>query len=315
MPARIMAAKAMLHYGEEPCLIGPPFGRSVPPARDSGASENQSEDCRTARVGVRRGAGAIFFSGCNLKCVFCQNEEISHGGFGQEISVQRLADIMVELAVEGAATIDLVTPTPYTTEVRRALEIAKPHLNGVPVVYNCGGYESVEALQSLEGLVEIYLPDLKYYDSNLSLKYSGAVDYYVIAMAAIEEMVRQVGEPVFEPVSLAAGAKDASATVSPQMKRGVLIRHMVLPGCVKDSERLLEETAKRISPEKVRISLLRQYTPWGDLSRFPEINRRLTTYEYERVVDKALALGFDGYRQAGGAATMQLRPEFNLEGL
>lgn len=271
----IRAARAMIHEGEEPCLIG-------------------SKD----RSG-RWGAGAIFFSGCNLKCVFCQNAEISLQNYGEVISEARLGEIILNLHDQGAAVIDLVSPTPYALQVAEVLEKVKPQLT-IPIVYNCGGYEGLEALKRLDGLVDIYMPDLKYKSPEISGRYSKADDYFEAASLALEEMIRQRGECVF--------------TEDGQMKSGTLVRHLVLPGCSRDSEALMDYLGT-LPKGSITISLLRQYTPYADAEQYPEINRRITTLEYERVVNRALQNGLDGFRQASGSATMALRPVFDGSGL
>lgn len=271
--ATIRAAKAMLHQGEEPCIGG------------SG-----------------RGAGAIFFTGCNLRCVFCQNYEISWQQQGWEFGEERLAQIMLELQEQGAACIDLVTPTPYLLQIRTALQAVKSELR-IPVVYNCGGYEEPEALQLLDGLIDVYLPDLKYYDKAISSRYSGCADYFEKASAALVEMVRQVGTAKFSD--------------SGQMLKGVLVRHLVLPGAHKDSVRLMQYLGDAFPKGSLRVSLLRQYTPFGRVSdsEFSELNRRVTTFEYHKVIDQALASGLEGYSQQKSSSTMALRPRFDGEGI
>ena len=271
--ATIRAAKAMLHQGEEPCIGG------------SG-----------------RGAGAIFFTGCNLRCVFCQNYEISWQQQGWELSEERLAQIMLELKDQGAACIDLVTPTPYLPQIRTALQAVKSELR-IPVVYNCGGYEEPEALQLLDGLIDVYLPDLKYYDKAISSRYSGCADYFEKASAALAEMVRQVGPAKFSD--------------SGQMLKGVLVRHLVLPGAHKDSVRLMQYLGDAFPKGSLRVSLMRQYTPFGKVTdaEFSELNRRVTTFEYNKVIDQALASGLEGYSQQRSSSTMALRPRFDGEGI
>lgn len=277
--AGIRAAKAMIHQGEEPCLLG--------------------EEGSTAY-----GAGAIFFTGCNLRCVFCQNFEISWERQGKEISAMRLGQIMLELQDQGAACIDLVTPTPYSIHIKEALEAVKPNLC-IPVVYNCGGYEEPEALQMLDGLIDIYLPDLKYYDKATSAKYSGCADYFEKATAALREMYRQVG-----PVELDANG---------QMKKGLLVRHLVLPGAYKDSMKLMDWLGEAFPKGSIRISLMSQYTPFGKVlsepEQYKELSRRVTTFEYNKVIDRALEKGLDGYSQQRSSSTMALRPTFDGAGL
>ena len=272
--AGIRAAKAMIHQGEEPCLLG------------------------------SSGAGAIFFTGCNLRCVFCQNYEISWEQQGKEISTDRLGQIMLELQEQGAACIDLVTPTPYLLHIKEALEAVKPRLN-IPVVYNCGGYEEPQALRKLDGLIDIYLPDLKYFDKAIAAKYSGCVDYFEKTSAALQEMYRQVGPAKFDE--------------NGQMKRGLLVRHLVLPGAYKDSMKLMDFLGEAFPQGSIRISLMSQYTPFGrvlqELDRFKELGRRVTTFEYNKVIDRALANGLDGYSQQRSSSTMALRPDFDGAGL
>lgn len=272
--AGIRAAKAMIHQGEEPCLLG------------------------------SSGAGAIFFTGCNLRCVFCQNYEISWEQQGKEISTGRLGQIMLELQEQGAACIDLVTPTPNLLHIKEALEAVKPQLN-IPVVYNCGGYEEPQALRKLDGLIDIYLPDLKYFDKAIAAKYSGCADYFEKTSAALQEMFRQVGPAEFDE--------------NGQMKRGLLVRHLVLPGAYKDSMKLMDFLGEAFPAGSIRISLMSQYTPFGRVlkepDRFKELGRRVTTFEYNKVIDRALANGLDGYSQQRSSSTMALRPDFDGAGL
>lgn len=277
--AKLRAAKAMIHQGEEPCLLG-----------EEGSG--------------RYGAGAIFFTGCNLRCVFCQNFEISWEQQGKEISTERLGQIMLELQKQGAACIDLVTPTPYLVQIKGALEAVKAKLV-IPVVYNCGGYEEPVALQQLEGLIDIYLPDLKYYDKAIASKYSGCADYFEKATAALQEMFRQVGPVEFDEKG--------------QLKKGLLVRHLVLPGAYKDSMKLMDWLGEVFPQGSIRISLMSQYTPFGRVlsepERFKELNRRVTTFEYNKVIDRALEKGLDGYSQQRSSSTMALRPDFDGAGL
>ncbi len=280
--AELRAAKAMIHQGEEPCLLG------------SGSAEE----------GHRSGAGAIFFTGCNLRCVFCQNFEISWEQQGAAVSIERLGQIMLELQDQGAACIDLVTPTPYLLHIKEALEAVKPQLQ-IPVVYNCGGYEEPQALRQLDGLIDIYLPDLKYFDRAIASKYSGCADYFDRAGEALKEMFRQVGPAEFDE--------------NGQMKRGLLVRHLVLPGAYKDSMRLMDWLGGAFPQGSIRISLMSQYTPFGRVlsepERFKELGRRVTTFEYNKVLDRALENGLDGYSQKRSSSTMALRPKFDGAGL
>lgn len=264
---KVKVAKAMLHFGEEPPISG------------------------------KRGSGAVFFSGCNMRCVFCQNFKISHGGFGKEITVERLSEIFLELQDKGANNINLVTATHYAEQAARAIEITKPRLK-IPVVFNCGGYESTETLKRLEGLADVYLPDVKYFDEALALRYSGARGYFEAAYNAVKEMVRQTGRYVIEDGLI---------------KKGVIIRHLVLPSCYKDSIRLLQGLAE--FKDSVLISLMRQYYPCGKAAEYPEINRKLTTFEYNKVLEECERLGFDGFIQEKGSACGDMTPVFDLKGI
>lgn len=266
-PDTVRAAKAMLHFGEEPPISG------------------------------SRGSGAVFFSGCNMKCVFCQNYSISRDCFGKDISVSRLSEIFLELQDMGAHNINLVTATHFVPQVIQALETVKSRLN-LPVVYNCGGYESTETLKRLEGLVDIYLPDIKYFDDTYAVRYSGAAGYFNSAKAALEEMLRQTGK--YE-------IKDGI------MKHGVIVRHLILPGLYKDSIKIFK--ALEEYHDRILISLMRQYFPGGRAKDFPEINRRVTTFEYRKVLDVCCDLGFEGFTQEKEAATDEMTPDFDLSGV
>ena len=253
-------------------------------------------------VSGERGSGTVFFAGCNLRCVFCQNKRISSDpdAFSGAVAVtpEELCDIMLRLQDAGAHNINLVTPTHYSLGVIRALRLAKPRLT-VPVVYNSSGYESVETLKRLSGLVDVYLPDLKYFSSELSARYSGAGDYFKIASAAISEMLSQVGEPLFKEGLI---------------KRGVIVRHLVLPGCRKDSMNVLEALSRMMPPDKIKLSLMRQFTPdFVDREKYPELCRKITTFEYDSVVKRAGELGFDGYIQSAESASAEYTPMFNCQ--
>ena len=266
MPAGIVAAKAMLHHWEEPCLSG------------------------------TRGAGCVFFTGCNLGCVYCQNGSISRENFGKPITPARLREIFDELIAQGAHCIDLVTPTIYAPWILEALE--KPL--SVPVVWNCGGYESVEQLRTLEGKVQIYLPDIKYADSALSLDLSKARDYPEIAAAAVEEMFRQVGPYRFVEDGL--------------LKRGVIVRHMVLPGQLENTKRVIDFVASRFSPGDILFYLMSQYTPQNGAKG--ALSRRITGAEYRAAVDYMRACGItDGFVQEKSSAKEEYTPIFDLSGI
>ena len=242
------------------------------------------------------GAGTVFFSGCNLQCAFCQNEVISHGGQGETVSVERLAEIFRELENQGAHNINLVTATHFVPAVIAALDIYRP---AVPIVYNCGGYESVETLRMLEGYVDIYLPDFKYIDSGMARLLSGAPDYPDVALAAIREMRRQTGPAVYDADGM--------------MLRGTQIRHLVLPGLTGDSIRLLT----RIADEwpDTPVSLMGQYTPCGRALSIKGMDRRVTKKEYARVLAHMEAIGLPGYRQALESATDAFIPAFDHTGV
>lgn len=256
MPAELRVAKAMLHFGEEPPITG------------------------------KNGTGAVFFNGCTLRCRFCQNAEIATGG--QATDLRRILEDLVE---RGAESIDLVTPTQFLPDILPALTPKLP----VPVVYNCGGYESVETLKHLEGLVDVYLPDLKYSDNALARKLSQAPDYFEVATAAIQEMYRQTGPAVVENGIL---------------KRGVLIRHLVLPGCVDNSLGVIDWVAEHFPRGAVLFSLMSQYVPMGQQE--PPFDRRITEDEYAACVSWLDCCGIrDGFTQELSAATTELLPDFS----
>ncbi|MBQ3076940.1 MAG: radical SAM protein [Clostridia bacterium] len=263
-PAPFRLARAALHFGEEPCISG------------------------------SRGAGAVFFSGCPLGCLYCQNHEISRGQ-GEEVSDARLATIFRELAAAGAHNLDLVTPTHYTPRLLPLLREAP-----LPVVWNCGGYERIDTLRALEGLVPIYLPDFKYVRDDTAAAFSAARDYPAVAKAALLEMARQVGEPVFDDEGV--------------MQRGLLVRHLVLPGHSKESVELLRWCADHLPPS-THYSIMAQYTPTPAVAAHRELGRRLTTFEYRRVADEAARLGLRGYCQELDAAEEGHVPAFDGTGL
>ncbi len=268
----IKAARAALHHWEEPCISG------------------------------SRGSGTVFFSGCTLGCCFCQNYTISQENFGKEITSSELARIFIRLQEEGAHNINLVTATQYLPSVLKALDLIKPKLL-IPVVYNCGGYESEDIIKELASYIDVWLPDLKYFSSERSSRYSKASDYFDAASKAIKQMIRQTGAPQF----------DSDGVL---MKKGVIIRHMVLPGAKEDSIRLLHWMKDELPEGMYYISLLSQYTPFYRSESFPEINRRITSYEYGKVVDEAIRLGLDqGFMQEKSSAKEEYTPPFDLEGV
>ena len=265
MPVLPVVARAGLHYWEEPCISG------------------------------TQGAGTVFFSGCVLGCVYCQNGSISRGRFGKTISVKRLREIFEELIAQGAHNIDLVSPTPYVPAILEALEKPLP----VPVVWNTGGYERVETLRRLEGRVQVWLPDMKYADNALAARYSGAPDYFETASAAIEEMVRQAGDYVLE---------------DGLMKRGVIIRHLVLPGALENTKKVLDWVAGTFRPGQVLLSLMSQYTPQPGAQG--PLARRVTGGEYRAALEYMENLGITGgYRQERTSAREEYTPEFDLTGV
>ena len=265
MPGQLRAAKAMLHYGEEPPISG------------------------------AFGTGAVFFSGCTLRCVYCQNWEISEGGKGKPLEPGQLRAIFERLIDEGAQSIDLVTPTQFLPDILPALTPKLP----VPVVYNCGGYERVETLRLLEGLVDVYLPDLKYADNTLAARLSRAPDYFETATAALREMYRQVGAAVLE---------------DGQLSRGLLVRHLVLPGHLDNSLRVIEWLAEAFPKGDVLVSLMSQYVPIG--VQEPPLDRRVTGEEYAGAVSWLELCGLkNGYVQDAAAATTEYLPVFDFEGI
>lgn len=268
MGSHVTAARAALHFWEEPPISG------------------------------ERGSGAVFFSGCSLGCGFCQNTEISHGRFGKEISSERLREIFENLIAQGAHNINLVTATHFLPSILPALSPKLP----MPVVYNCGGYESVETLKLLAGKVDIYLPDLKYAEADLAAKLSHAPDYFDVACRAIDEMVRQVGPCEFGPDGM--------------LKKGVIIRHLILPGQVQNSLKVLDYIAEHFPKGTVLLSLMAQYVPSGTVKNTPPFDRAITEEEYNSVVDWLYMLDLtDGFLQERSAATAAYLPEFSLEGV
>ena len=273
----LKAARAALHHWEEPCISGPEKGPG--------------------------GSGTVFFSGCTLRCCFCQNSELSSQNFGKELSTGHLARIFLDLQDKGAHNINLVTPTQYLPHIISALDQVRFKLT-IPVVYNCGGYERAETVKALKDYVDIWLPDFKYYDNRLAQRYSRAADYFETAAAAIRQMIDQTGAPVYQSVSPGLLAK------------GVIIRHMVLPGQRRDSIALLEWISGNLPRGRYMISLMSQYTPYIQNQEFPELNRRITSYEYDKVVDAAIRLGLtDGFMQEKSSAREEYTPPFDLEGL
>lgn len=248
-----------------------------------------------------RGSGTVFFSYCPLQCVFCQNREISRGDAGKEISVSRLAEIFLELQAKQAHNINLVTPTHYVPQIVLALREAKEKGLSIPVVFNCGGYEKPETLKLLEGLVDIWLPDFKYVSSEHAAKYSHAADYLEWAKPALAEMVRQAGKPVFD--------------IHGMMTRGVIVRHLVLPGMAKESKKILRYL-HRTYGDRIYLSIMSQFTPLENVADYPEINRTVTESEYENLLDFAINIGIENaFIQEGTAADESFIPPFDCEGV
>ena len=245
-----------------------------------------------------RGSGAVFFSGCNLRCVYCQNEVISHGAFGREVGVDGLLRIFENLVNSGVHNINLVTPSHFAVQIARALEKFD---SPVPVVYNTSSYEKAETLRCLDGLVDIYLPDLKYYDSSPALKYSGAPDYFENASKAVLEMYRQTGDLVTDSEGIAV--------------KGIIIRHMVLPGNISQAVKVFGWVRENLSPETY-ISVMRQYTPYGEAKNMSPIDREISVREYSIVREKISELGFTNvFYQKKSSVGEKFIPDFNLEGV
>lgn len=264
MGGEVKIARYQKHMWEEPCISG------------------------------TRGSGTVFFSGCGLKCVYCQNYEVSRG-MGREISVPRLAGIFLELQDMGCHNVSLVTGTQFIPQIKEALDMAGESLK-IPVVFNCGGYEKAETIASLENYCDIYLPDVKYKSGEMSSRYSSCADYYDRAMESLAEMLRQAPRALMDGEGI--------------MKKGVIVRHLVLPGGYRDSIAVLEGIAANFGTKGFLLSLMSQYTPMPSCSAFPEINRPITTYEYKKVAARAEELGFEGYFQDKSSVGEKYIPPF-----
>lgn len=266
-PETFRVARIALHFGEEPCFCG------------------------------TGGSGAVFFSGCNLRCVFCQNQEVSHRSLGYPISEGELEAAIFSLCEQGAENLNLVTPTPYALQLIPLLQRIKSKIR-IPIVYNCGGYESVETLRRLQGLVDVYLPDFKYASRERAKIYSGAEDYPQVAIRALEEMLRQVGPAVVRGDGM--------------LQSGVMVRHLVLPGGRKDSVAVLQLLSEHFGTETYLLSLMNQYTPkFAEKCAYTELHRRVTTFEYDSVCREALRLGFDGFFQSRSSVGAEFTPLFD----
>ena len=287
-PAEIHAARAALLYYEEPCISG------------------------------RAGSGAVFFTGCNLGCVFCQNQQISKGIRGERngLSVQpeKLADIFLRLQEEEKANnINLVTAGHFLPQIIPALQIAKSHGLKIPVVYNTSAYEKKDAIRALDGLIDIYLPDLKYYSPALSAHWSSAPDYFAVAASSIAEMVRQCPQPLFADGTHELDEKNDED--DPLMKSGVIVRHLVMPGQIKDSEKIIKYLYKTYG-NSVFISIMNQYTPMPQVKNDPILSRTVTDQEYNEVVDYAIRIGVEnGFLQEGGTVSRSFIPDFDGTGI
>lgn len=270
----LKVARAALHYWEEPCISG------------------------------KEGSGTVFFSGCSLHCVFCQNEQIANGTVGKIITIERLSEIFLELQEQGANNINLVTPGHFIPQIREALILSKKQGLQIPIVYNTGSYEAIGALKSLDGLIDIYLPDFKYMDPVLSKKYSHASDYAMVAKENIKEMVRQTGAPVFD-----------EAGEDGLLKRGTVVRHLTLPGCMQDSKAVIRYLYETYG-NRIYISIMNQFTPLNNVAAYPELNRKITEEEYEELVDYAIELGVEqGFIQEGETAEESFIPDFDCAGV
>ena len=269
--ADLQVARAALHYWEEPCISG------------------------------EAGSGTVFFSGCNLRCVFCQNQNISRGKAGKVITADRLTEIFLEQQQRGALNINLVTASHYVNSVAEAIKNAKANGLKIPILWNSSAYESVEALKSLAGLVDIYLPDFKYVSSEIAARYSKAADYFTVASAALAEMHRQQPQVYFDDNGI--------------MTKGCLVRHLLLPNCLEDSKNTVKYLYEKYG-DSVYLSLMAQYTPFGDLSEYPEIDRKIYQWEYDELVDYAVELGVENaFVQSFEAADESFIPEFDCRGV
>lgn len=266
----LRVALASLHHWEEPVISG------------------------------NKGSGAVFFSGCSLGCIFCQNTRISHEGFGKAISHQRLGEIFLELQEQGAHNINLVTPTHYLPQILRALDEVKHRLK-LPIVYNTSSYESLSAIKSLEGYIDIYIPDLKFYSSELSAAYANAPDYFEVASRNILAMFEQVGKTTLDGDGI--------------MTKGLILRHLVLPGGAFDSVKLLDWAAANLPLDEIYVSIMSQYTPWGAAQDHPILGRRVLPIEYNKVLGHARRLGIQGFTQGLDSAQKEYTPLFDLSGV
>lgn len=264
---KVMLSRVGLHFWEEPIISG------------------------------TKGSGTVFFSGCNLKCCYCQNMKISHESFGKEVTIKRLSEVFYELEQSGAHNINLVTPTHYVKQIKEAVSIYKPK---IPIVYNTSGYESVETIKDLKNVVDVYLTDLKYVSEKLSQDYSGAKDYFEKASKAILEMKKNQSEDVIE---------------NGIMKKGIIVRLLVLPNCTDDAVKILQWVHDNLG-KQTYVSIMSQYVPMGEINKFPELNRKISKLEYKRICEKAKSLGFEnGFLQSFESASNEYIPNFDLSGV
>lgn len=264
---KLKIARADLHYFEEPCISG----------------EN--------------GSGTVFFSFCSLKCVYCQNYELSYKNLGKEITIEKLAELFLMLQEKKAHNINLVTPTHYVPQIIEALKIAKNNGLYIPIVYNTHGYENIETIKMLNGYIDIYLPDFKYFSKDISLRYSNVSNYSDVATLALKEMFSQVGEFTLDENGM--------------LKRGMIVRHLILPNCTKDSKDVLSHVYD-LFRDKIYLSIMNQYTPLPHIEKYPELNRKITEKEYDEVVEFALSLGIENaFIQEGETASESFIPSFN----
>lgn len=269
--ALIKVAKVYGHMWEEPCISG------------------------------SNGSGTIFFSNCNLRCVFCQNHEISQGEIGKEISIKRLSEIFLEQEKRGYHNINLVNPTHYIPQIIEAIKLSKLEGLSIPIVYNSNGYENIKSLQLLRGYIDIFIPDLKYYNDKYALKYSSAPNYFNIASQAITEMVNQCPTPIFNDDGL--------------MEKGVIIRHLMVPGLLFDSKKIVDFIYKNFG-DNIYLSLMNQYTPMYRAEKYPEINKHLNPKHYDSLIDYCLEIGYkNAFIQDNGTASTVYVPDFNLENI
>lgn len=271
MKDKMVIARASLHMWEEPCISG------------------------------EFGSGTIFFSGCNLKCIFCQNREISTKLVGREVTVEEFSIICLNLQKKGANNINLVTPTHFVPLIVEGITLARRKGLIVPIVYNTSSYETKETIQMLDGIVDIYLPDLKYYDDSYAIKYSHAPNYFKVATEAIQEMIKQVGKPIFDENGM--------------MKKGVIVRHLMMPGLIEDTKQILNYLYKTYQ-NSIYISIMNQYTPIRNFKKYPELNQKVSEEDYDKVVDYALDLGIkNAFIQEGDTASSSFIPDFSNQDL